>query len=70
MTTQLQPWHVAFAWAVGWVNRQQNVAIEYLRAENRTLREHVGGSTIDSSSPWRNRRPRECSVATKGSAGC
>ncbi|TWT36639.1 Integrase core domain protein [Posidoniimonas corsicana] len=41
MTTSLQPWHVAFIWAVGWVNRQQQLVIEYLCAENRVLREQV-----------------------------
>lgn len=37
MITHLQPWHLAFVWSVGWVNRQQQLAIEYLCAENRTF---------------------------------
>ena len=46
MTAQLQPWHVAFVWAVGWVNRQQQLVIEYLCAENRVLREQTGKKRI------------------------
>ncbi|TWT66243.1 Integrase core domain protein [Posidoniimonas polymericola] len=46
MTTPLQPWHLAFVWAVGWVNRQQNVTIEYLCTENRVLREQIGKKRI------------------------
>ncbi|QDT68726.1 Integrase core domain protein [Planctomycetes bacterium MalM25] len=46
MTTHLQPWHVAFTWAVGWVNRQQQLVIEYLCAENRVLREQTGKKRI------------------------
>ena len=36
MTAHLQSWHVAFAWAVGFVNRQQQLVIEYLCAEKTT----------------------------------
>ena len=43
---RLQPWHVAFAWAVGWASREQQRAIEYLSAENRVLREQVGKKRI------------------------
>lgn len=46
MSTALSPWHIAFVWSVGWVNRQQNLAIEYLCAENRVLREQVGKKRI------------------------
>ena len=46
MTPHLQPWHVAFVWATGWVNRQQNLVIEYLCTENRVLREQIGKKRI------------------------
>ena len=46
MPPQLQPWHIAFTWAVGWVNRQQQLVIEYLCAENRVLREQIGKKRI------------------------
>ncbi|QDT68794.1 Integrase core domain protein [Planctomycetes bacterium MalM25] len=55
MKTQLQPWHIAFAWAVGFVNRQQQLVIEYLCAENRVLREQVGRKRILLSDDQRRR---------------
>ena len=32
--------------AAGWVNRHQEDVIDYLREENRVLREHVGGELL------------------------
>ena len=34
---------------IGWVSRQQAEAIEYLKAENRALREKLGGKRLPSS---------------------
>jgi hypothetical protein len=42
MNLVLQPWLVLFAGFAGWVNRQQQEAIEYLRTENQVLKEKFG----------------------------
>ena len=38
----LQPWQLYFLILVGWVNRQQQDTIAYLRTENQVLREKHG----------------------------
>ena len=38
MKAQLQPWQLLLVILAGWVNRQQQDAIGYLRTENRILR--------------------------------
>jgi hypothetical protein len=48
---------------VGWVSRQQHDVIEYLKAENRALREHLGGKRLRFTNAQRrlcvlNIRPR------------
>ncbi len=42
-TLQLEFLMLIFA---GWVNRSQQDVIEYLQAENRVLREHLGGKRL------------------------
>jgi putative transposase len=42
MDVVLQPWFILLAGLAGWVNRQQQLAIAYLRTENRVLREKLG----------------------------
>ena len=39
----------------GWVNRKQQDAIEYLKEENRVLREHLGSRRIRFSNEQRRR---------------
>jgi len=39
----------------GWVNRNQQDAIEYLKGENRVLREHLGSRRIRFSNEQRRR---------------
>jgi hypothetical protein len=34
---QLKPWQVAFLAISGWIHRQQQEALDYLRAENAVL---------------------------------
>ena len=41
-----QPWQFLFIIVAGWVNRQQQQVIEYLRAENQVLREKIGKRRI------------------------
>ena len=42
----LQPWQLYVAIIAGWIQRRQQEAIEYLRAENRVLRETHGSRRI------------------------
>ena len=41
-----KPWHIFTVALAGWMNRQQQDAIEYLRIENRILREKLGHKRI------------------------
>jgi hypothetical protein len=41
MNVILQPWQFFFAILAGWVNQQQQEAIDYLRTENDVLKELV-----------------------------
>jgi hypothetical protein len=38
----MSPWHVVLVALAGWLNREQQKAIEYLKDENRVLREQLG----------------------------
>jgi putative transposase len=60
MPSHLQPWQIVLAWAVGWANRQQQLAIDYLQAENRVLREQVCKKRILLTNDQRRR------IALKG----
>jgi hypothetical protein len=42
MRAVLQPWQILVAAMAGWLTRQQQAAVEYLREENRILREQLG----------------------------
>src|SRR5260370_38232030 len=42
----LRPWQLYFVILAGWVNRQQQQVIEYLRTENQILREKIGKRRI------------------------
>jgi putative transposase len=46
VTTLLQPWQLLLLVLAGWVNRQQQDAIAYLRTGNRILREKLGKKRI------------------------
>ena len=46
MAFLLQPWQLYFLVLAGWVNRQQQELIEYLRAENQVLKEKLGKQRI------------------------
>ena len=39
----LRPWHLVVLYLASQLNREQHLAIDYLRAENRTYREILGG---------------------------
>jgi len=42
----LQPWQLLLLIAAGWVNRQQQQVIDYLRTENQVLKEKLGKRRI------------------------
>ena len=60
MSFILQPWQLLLLILAGWVNRQQQEIIEYLRTENQILRESHGKKRIRLNDNQRRR------LATKG----
>ena len=46
MSFILQPWHLMFFVFAGWVNRQQQEVIDYLRTENQVLKEKLDEKRI------------------------
>ena len=42
----LQPWQLMLIIIAGWINRQQQEVIDYLRAENAVLKETLGKKWI------------------------
>ncbi|MHB8957830.1 MAG: hypothetical protein ACYC4U_33185 [Pirellulaceae bacterium] len=42
----LQPWQLFLMILAGWVNREQQTAIDYLRTENQVLKEKLGQKRI------------------------
>jgi hypothetical protein len=51
----LQTWQLYFLVFAGWVNREQQEVIEYLRTENQVLREELGKKRILLSDDQRRR---------------
>ena len=51
----LQPWQLYLTILAGWINRQQQVVIDYLRTENQVLRETHGKKRILLSDDHRRR---------------
>ncbi len=51
----------------GWLNRKQQDAIEYLKEENRVLREQLGGRRLRFSNDQRRRlSAKEKALGTEG----
>ena len=46
MTPLLKPWQFMLLTLAGWINRSQQDAIEYLRAENQVLAEQLKGKRL------------------------
>jgi len=46
MKIVLQPWQLYLVILAGWINRQQQIVIEYLRTENQVLKEKLGKKRI------------------------
>src|ERR1700736_458404 len=55
MNFVLQPWQLLLTILAGWVNRQQQDVIEYLRTENQVLKEKLGKRRILLSDDQRRR---------------
>ena len=62
MSRVLQPWQLFVAVLAGWVNEHHQAAIEYLREENRVLKEQLGGKRLRLTDDQRRR------LAAKGKA--
>jgi hypothetical protein len=56
------PWHFILAVLAGWVHREQLKVIEYLKSENRALREKLGNKRLRFTDEQRRR------LAVKGHA--
>ena len=55
----------------GWVNRHQQDVIDYLREENRVLREHLGKRKLRFTNEQRVRLAAKArAIGRKGAAGC
>ena len=46
MTPVIQPFHLLVIALAGWLNRQQQVVIDYLIEENRVLKEQLEGNRL------------------------
>src|SRR6266850_7169533 len=55
----LLPIHFLLFLLIGWVSRQQQEAIDYLKAENRALREKLGGKRLRFTDAQRRRLARK-----------
>ena len=55
MNSIFRPWQLLFMILAGWVNREQQETIEYLRTENQVLKERLGKKRILLSDDQRRR---------------
>jgi len=55
MALVLQPWQTLVAALAGWITRQQDAVIEYLREENRVLEQQVGHKRLRLTDDQRRR---------------
>ena len=55
MATVLHPWQILVAAMAGWITRQQDAAIEYLREENRVLKQQLGRKRLRLTDHQRRR---------------
>ncbi len=46
MAVVLQPWQILVAALAGWISREQDAVIEFLREENRVLKQQLGGRRL------------------------
>jgi putative transposase len=55
MATVLQSWQILVAAFAGWISREQDAVIEYLRQENRVLRQQLGRRRLRLTDDQRRR---------------
>jgi hypothetical protein len=55
MARVIQPWQILLAALAGWINQQQQDVIEYLREENRVLKEQLRGKRLRLTDDQRRR---------------
>jgi putative transposase len=55
MATVLHPWQILVAAMAGWITRQQDAVIDYLREENRVLKEQLGRKRLRLTDQQRRR---------------
>ena len=55
MSFILRPWQLYFLILAGWIHRQQQEVIDYLRTENQVLKEKIGKKRILLSDDQRRR---------------
>ena len=55
MTPLLKPWQLMLLTLAGWINRSQQEAIEYLRAENQVLAEQLKGKRLQLTDEQRRK---------------
>jgi hypothetical protein len=69
----MSPWHVVRVALAGWLNREQQKAIEYLKAENRVLREQLGAKRLRFNDEQRRRlavKGKELGIKVLRELGC
>ena len=62
MARVIRPWQILVVAAAGWISRSQDAVIEYLREENRVLKQQLGGRRLRLTNAQRRR------LAAKGKA--
>ena len=62
MRASLDPFRFLAAAIAGWVNQHQQDAIEYLRKENRVLRQQLGGKRLHFTDDQRRRLAAKAKV--------
>ncbi len=62
MARVIRPWQVLVLATAGWISRHQDAVIEYLREENRVLKQQLGGRRLRLTDAQRRR------LAAKGKA--
>ena len=55
MATVLHPWQILVAAMAGWITRQQDATIEFLREENRVLKQQLGRKRLKLTDDQRRR---------------
>ncbi len=55
MAAVLQPWQILVAAFAGWISREQDAVLEYLREENRVLKQQLGRKRLRLTDDQRRR---------------